>query len=818
MDSAIGSDRLTTPQKRLEQAVDRAESFCPPQPVPPIIARMSLLDASAYTQGRRSRKRTALLLAAGVFVLLSALIALNAFNTNGIRFLTPQTTGEILAFTATSVLAFLTLMALLILLLRNIVKLYLDERSRALGSRLRTRMVVGAAVIALLPAAFMVLFSFVLMNRSVDRWFSQPTSELRQNSVRVVYQLAHYAAANARLEAQAIAASGAMDGDPSAALAVLRSRRITLEGGFVAVYAADYSTLLGYQLPSPEAARSVLPWMDDGATQPTPLRGNLSHDLLTVAQRTDEPVLIVGSQEFVTGLTVTSGGHVVVVGLPLPPGLSESANQIREGASQYWKLFRSRNRIRSTYLFMLLLITALVFFSSMWLALFLSKQITRPVEALADAMDEIAEGKLERRIAVDSSGEMAELVSAFNHMAQDLESSRKLAESASEQISNANRRLDERRRELETILETIPSGVATLDRNGIVMMANRAFSTLMHQPEEQFLTGQLVTHIFPQECVEELERLIRRSRRMGAAAAELEIKSKSSTLRPSTPHLAVTCARLDLGDGQDGTIVVVEDATELLRAQRQMAWKEAAQRIAHEVKNPLTPIGLSAERMLRHLEKPTQETPAVLRKCSEVILSSVASLRALFDHFAALAEFPAPQPRRCEINPIVEDALKMFAGRMDGITLRVDLQPHLPPVMVDVEAIRRSLANLIDNAAEAMQESLLKVLTVTSSLTTDGSQIEIAIGDTGSGLTEEIRERLFLPFYSTKQRGSGLGLSIAAKIAQDHHGSIRAEKNSPKGARFLLCLPVCDPVGDSAQKDSVESRKSETEPDTVASK
>ena len=774
---------------------------------------MSLRDASAYRQGRRSRKRTAALLAAGVFVLLSALVALNAFNTNGIRFLTPQTTGEILVFAATSVLAFLILLALLIMLLRNIVKLYLDERSRALGSRLRTRMVVGAAVIALLPAGFMVLFSFVLMNRSVDRWFSQPTSELRQNSVRVVYQLAHYAAANARLEAQAIAASGAMDSDDQVARAELHSRRITLENGFVAVYTADRRPVIGYQLPSSTAPRSVLPWMDDGVTSATTLHGDLQSDLLAVAQRTDEPVLIVGNEEFVMGQAETTGGRIVVVGLPMPSGLSETASQIREGAVRYWNLFRSRNRIRTTYLFMLLLITALVFFSSMWLALFLSKQITRPVEALADAMDEIAEGRLEKRIAVESSGEMADLVKAFNHMAQDLESSRHLAETAREQLSDANMRLDERRLELETILETIPSGVATLDSNGVVRMANRAFAQLTRNAEEERCIGQPVTAYFPADCGEELGRLIRRARRMGAASAELETKCAGAA-----PHLAVTCARLDLGAGRDGTIVVLEDTTELLRAQRQMAWKEAAQRIAHEVKNPLTPIGLSAERMLRHLDKPTAETPGVLRKCNEVILSSVASLRGLFDHFAALAEFPALQPRPLSINGIVENALAMFAGRMEGIALRVELQDDLPQVMVDGEAIRRALANLIDNAAEAMQSSLLKVLTVTTSLTVDGAQIEVAICDTGNGLTEDMRERLFLPFYSTKQRGTGLGLSIAAKIAQDHRGSIRAESNTPQGARFLLCLPAAETAETTANVDRAALQSDETEQDAIASK
>jgi two-component system nitrogen regulation sensor histidine kinase NtrY len=249
-----------------------------------------------------------------------------------------------------------------------------------------------------------------LLNRSVDRWFSQPTSELREDSTRVVLELAHYAASNARLEAEAIAASGALDRDVAAANAEIHSRRITLEGGYVAVFGPDKQGVLGYQLPDGNSKRSLLPWLDDGNAESVPLQGPVYSDLLTVAQRSDEPILIVdgGQQkrEFASGIAVTPGGRLVVVGLPMPQGLSETANQIRVGASEYWTLFRSRNSIRTTYFFMLLLITTLVFFSSMWLALFLSKQITRPVEALADAMDEIAAGKLDKRVAVESSGEM----------------------------------------------------------------------------------------------------------------------------------------------------------------------------------------------------------------------------------------------------------------------------------------------------------------------------------------------------------------------------------------------------------------------------
>ncbi len=752
-----------------------------------------------------SRRRTIALLGAGAFVISAALVALNAFNTSGIPLLTPQTTGDILVFTAMSVIAFLTLLALLVLLIRNILKLFVDQRSRALGSRLRTRLVIGAALIALAPAAFMYLFSFQLMNRSVDRWFSQPTSELRENSTRVVLELAHYAASNARLEAEAIAASGALDKDVDAANAELRSRRITLEGGFVAVYGQDKQGQLGYQLPAENTHRSLLPWLDDGKGEMIPLHGPVFEDLLAIAQRTDEPILVVNDREFASGIAATPAGRVVIVGLPMPQGLSQTASRIRIGASEYWTLFRSRNNIRTTYFFMLLLITTLVFFSSMWLALFLSKQITRPVEALADAMDEIADGKLDRRVAVESSGEMTELVSAFNHMAHDLETSRHMAESSREQLSAANQALEGRRRELETILETIPSGVVTLDNSGSILLANRAFAALIGHRQESDLGGRKIEELFPLDCNEDLARVIRRSHRMGAASTEIETHALGRVA-----HLAVTSARLELGPGKQGSVLVVEDTTELLRAQRQLAWKEVAQRVAHEIKNPLTPIALSAERIRKHMDRATDESPSVIRKCSEVILGCVSTMRTLVDQFAALAQFPAPQPRACDMNQITEDALLLFSGRLEGITVRKMLAPGLPPVLADPDAVKRALANLIDNAAEAMQTSLLRVLTVATAESEDGMSVEVAVCDTGHGLTDEIRERLFLPFYSTKQRGTGLGLSIAAKIAQEHHGSIRAEANMPKGARFLLCLPVMENANGSGRAIRTEAAMEST--------
>jgi len=749
------------------------------------------------------RRRSVALLAGGVILFFALLGALNAFNMSSVRFLNPETSGETLVFTAITVLVFLLLMVLLMLLLRNFLKLYADQSSSALGARLRTRMVLGAGLIALTPAVFMFLFSVLLMNNSIDRWFSPNTSQLREDSTRVVLELAQYVISNARSEAESIAATGAPDRDLVELRDVLGSHRITLEGGFVVVFDRNGHILADFQAPPETSPATLVPWLEEGQRGAAiQLHGPLSANLISAAQRSDEPVLKVAGQEYALGISATASGKVVVAALPMPQGLSQTTTRIRSGADEYWKLFRSRHQIRTTFFLMLLLITVFVFFSSIWLAMFLSKQITRPVEALADAMDEIADGQYGQRVALVASGEMGDLVRSFNHMAADLEASRQLAESSSAQLTAANLAIEERRRELETIVETIPSGVVTLDGAGVVLQSNRAFAELMGRREDYGLGGERIDALLPPECADELAGVIRRGQRMGAASTEVDFHSRGRIV-----HLAITSARLELAHGRPGSVLVVEDTTELLRAQRQLAWKEVAQRVAHEIKNPLTPIALCAERIAKHLDRGQTDSPNVIRKCSEVILGCVGTLRTLVDQFSALAQFPAPQPRACDMNQVAEEALALFAGRLDGIAVRLDLEHGLPTVLADPEAIRRAMANLIDNAAEAMQGSLLRVLGIRTALCEDGGAVEVEVSDTGHGLTDEIRERLFLPFYSTKHRGTGLGLSIAAKIVQEHGGSLRAEANSPKGARFLLRLPLMEAgVLVSPEQPALESK------------
>lgn len=807
--------------------------------------------------GGRLDRRKLLTLGLGVslLILFSVLATLNAFNN---RFLNPSTTFEILLFTGLTALAFLLFVGILVLLTRNLLKLYADQRSRVLGSRLRTRMLWGAILISLVPIAFMVTFSYGLMNRAVDRWFSQPVNEMREDSTRIALELAQYAAANARAEAESIAASlppEHLSGERSrpaksqagesrrrqtpsrlrhrrpalqppphvpakvagrdyreAITAVLRQHELTLQSGFAVVFRHGRSVAAFHAPVSGAVPALVKSWLPEDAGSAAPqesVADPFDDPLLAAAQRTDQPILAIAGTDYSLGTGVLPrNSGIVVVGMPVPYGMPATMARLRSAADTYWTLFRSRRQIRWLYTVLLLMITSLALFASSWLALHLSKQVTQPVEALADAMDLIAAGDYGHRVAASVTDELGDLVRSFNRMAADLEESRTAVEQSTVQLSAANLALEVRRGELETMLETIPNGVATLSPECRILLANRALSELLDPGGQRPFLGRTIAEVVPPELNDVLDRLIRRSHRMGSATSDFELPSSGS----DALQLLITVALLEStsplpGQARQhrGYVVVLENATELLRAQRQSAWKEVARRVAHEIKNPLTPISLSAEQTRRHidrlgglLESHALSSPSIatIRRCSEVTSSSVETLRSLVDQFSSLAEFPTARPQPTDLNVSVEKALALFSGRLGSIRVVRDLAPGLPAVLADPEALKRALSNLVDNAAEAMQGALYRELRVSTAVL-DSGLVELAIADTGSGLTDEMRERLFLPYFSTKQRGTGLGLAISAKIIQEVGGTIRAESNIPAGARFIIELRPATTSADS---------------------
>ena len=807
------------------------------------------------------RKIVSIVLGSILLLLLAAFTALNAFN---LKFLNPATTFEIAVFTGLSALVFLVFVAVLVLLVRNVLKLYADQRNSVMGTHLRTRMLWGAVLVSLIPLVFMFLFSYGLMNRAVDRWFSQNPNEIRDDSNRLALELAQYTSANARAEAESIAQSlPAIDAGtnrraarPSASPStpdnntpnsdaidrVLHQHEITLQNGFAVVY-REGKPIAAFHMPQPTGAPAqVRPWLPDqsavdedgdagdagdiAAAPPrhTPgddrvLDASIDAAILAAAQRNDLPIFSLGDTDYTLGTAAVKQGGIAVVGLPMPHGMSATVTRFQTAVDDYWKAYRQRRQVRTLYLLLLMMMTTLALFACSWLVRIISNQVTKPVEALAEAMEAIAAGNYAHRVAESATEELGELVRSFNFMASDLEGSRHAVESSNLQLSAANATLEARRNELETMLEAIPNGVATLDTQRRIVLANRALTEMLDPGGQTPFIGTSIEAIFPAEALESIDHLLRRSHRMGSASGEMEMTLTAPSNGPrsgSTMYLLATVALLETGSGSErthhGYVLVLENATELLRAQKQSAWKEVARRVAHEIKNPLTPISLSAEQIHRHIDRLgatlaaaqlASPSIAVIRRSSEVISSSVESMRSLVDQFAALAQFPTAQPRPADLNPIVDNSLAIFAGRLQNIRLVKRLAPNLPLILADPEAMKRALGNLIDNAAEAMQQSLLRELRVSTSLLPSG-MVELTVSDTGSGLTDEMRERLFLPYFSTKQRGTGLGLAIAAKIIQEHQGTIRAEKNEPAGARFIVELPTA-PAADTETTPNTEA-------------
>jgi len=709
-----------------------------------------------------------------VFVLLAILVSQTAFE---LTFLRPGNNQQIVVFAALSALIFLLFVALTFVLFRNLLKLFAERRLGVLGSKFRTRMVAGALLLSFLPVMVMYWFAYGLMNRSIDKWFSTPVEEVRADTHAMASLLGEYAAQNAHAEALAVASSAetqrAFSGHGfSPVVSEFQNHEITLQGGF-GIAVQDGNAEASFNAPAPwPILKSRLPLVEAAAGKPAHFTW--------------------GETEYTLGSARVGSNGQILVAIPLPKEFSQTVQHVEASQQRYFELAHERRLVRRTYMGLLLLLTMMVLFVTTWLALFLSKLVTRPLAALAEATQEISRGRLDYRIDVSAADEIGDLVRSFNQMAEELETSRRQIEMSSRDASAANAELDRRRRQMETILESIPTGVLSLDAARRVTHANQALLRMFH-PEgfaegEHMLRGARLADVFPPEVLQDLEPLLRRADRMGMTTSQMEMSLQRTAL-----NVAVTVATLHHQDERSGYVLVFEDLSDLLKAQKQAAWREVARRVAHEIKNPLTPIALSAERIQRHLERsapPDKASLDIVRACAATIASAVETVRRLVDDFSALARFPASNPHPADINAVIENALSMFNGRLDGIGLHKSLAPDLPKVMADAEAIKRAVANLVDNAAEAMHGSLVREIQISTALVASRDAVEITVADTGHGVTRELKEKLFLPYFSTRKRGTGLGLAIVSRVIEEHHGSIRVEENQPVGTRFIVELPV----------------------------
>jgi two-component system, NtrC family, nitrogen regulation sensor histidine kinase NtrY len=716
---------------------------------------------------RTGQKRRWWLIAISIVVVLlaAAVITLGSFRV-------PLEPGQRNAYTVLFALSTIIAASLLIfasILLRYLVKLGLERRSGQLGSRFKVKMVLGAMGVSLLPVVFLFFFSYALINRTLNLWFPRPLEIANEQSQTL---LSHFEASEfGRLNR--LAAAAVVDGSPDAAF-LARSQSVDtwwVRDATGKVPSSVTNTLNASDMPA-ELPQTILP-----------------EPVQTI--RSGAQVWKVGGQLYLAGTAPVKDGTLYVA-RRLPDDFPSRYADIETQTSTYVGLKQQLRAYKRILLLILSFITLVLLFVTTWVALFLSKQVTVPIEALAEATREISRGNFDQRIDVQAQDELGTLVRSFNRMTEQLGEGRRQINEFTKNLEQAVEERERRRNLMETILENVPTGVVSLDSSGDVARVNSAVVTILG---ESARGARTLPDLLGEEAARAVLHLMRRSLRMGAASREIEIAAGGRLVRA-----AVTVSSLGPRRSNPGFVIVIDDLTELLQAQKAAAWQEVAQRIAHEIKNPLTPIQLSAQRLLRHLDRAGSANPGLARseleklvaECAGLIEREVQTLSSLVNEFSQFARFPAARLGPAGMNSIVESALGRFDGRLEGITVSTDLASSLPLVKADSELMGHVIANLIDNAAEAMEGASIRRLCVATRAVADGDAVEIEISDSGHGISPADKERLFLPHFSTKGRGTGLGLAIASRIVAEHNGTIRIEDNTPVGARFVLRFPAIE--------------------------
>ncbi len=674
------------------------------------------------------RRRIAFVAAALSFLVLLALVIWQ--GSFRIAY-SPSDRGEVVVLWAVSTVIFLLTVTLAFMLFRSGVKLYIDRQQNREGSRIRSKLLFGALALTIAPALFSVLFSVYVLNRTLDKWFSKPARSIQANIADLEKSYKLEAQRRTQLEANWIAL-------------LPQTRRAARTGVADIVFFRRLCS-----------SRSI--------AQLKLVRNNAAPLLLYHKSEQSTVELLHARADIPTGSLKRKGYLAITSELGVDSAHIES--EIARFMNEQDRQFGRRQYYRDTYFLLICLLTLFILFFATWSAHILARQISIPISALLGAAQEVRRGNLAYRLRVNAIDEMASLVRAFNEMTNELE-------------GNA-RELEARRRFTEAILHSIPTGVISVSADERIGRINRALEGIF--PPDITSSAQYLEDLFAQDDLAEIRYLLKRARRIGTAACQLEIPRETSVL-----HLAVTVASLE---EQQGFVLVIEDTSDLLRAQKAAAWQEVARRIAHEIKNPLTPISLCADRIARQLRYAplSGQQREIFEECAQIIQQEVQTVKTLVDEFSQFSRFPSAQLMPANLNEVVEGAMSIFAGRLDNTSVTVELDETIPPLLLDKEQFKRVIVNLIDNAAEAMQESPVRRLLV-KTVHVSPDIVKLSIADTGTGISSADKEKLFLPYFSTKNRGTGLGLAIVSHIIRDHRGFVKVEDNLPSGATFVVEL------------------------------
>ncbi|MBI2832841.1 MAG: HAMP domain-containing protein [Acidobacteria bacterium] len=763
-----------------------------PRPRPPV--RGAVRPGVEPRKPFRDNPRLILL---GILLLVGALIVMITLADRSAQ-LSPDFLSEVVLY-ALSAADLTMLVALAFVLARNIIKLLVERRRALPFARFRAKLVAVLLGMTLIPAVLVLIVGSELIRNSADRWFSAPIDEVLGSASRIAsdYYLERQTVVsdNAQRMARNLAAVDLSADDVSAARTLIVPEVTQKRIGMVEVYRI---------VPGNGNRPAVVPVVDVAtpALPRTYVRASADRLAARVAAsgeegRALEPIGDGGELVRATAVirargTGTAQG-VVVASDYLTGELAAHFRRITEAYEGYSQLRVLKRPLAGVYLSFFLMVTLMILVSATWMGLYLAKRITRPVQVLAEAAREIGAGHLDHRVQRETADEFGSLVDAFNAMAGDIAASQRKLERSRIELERKHLDVEARRRYVETILDRIATGVVSIDSGGRVSTMNSAASRLLGLPAAA--VGQAATDVFARGDLKPVAGLLR----AGAHPAEQSAHEIALARGGREVHLAAAATPLHGdGSGSDGVVLVFDDVTPLIRAQRVAAWKDVARRLAHEIKNPLTPIQLCAERMRRHFAGAPEATKELVDECTGTIVGEVESLKALVDEFSQFARMPAPRTVPSDLHALLDETLALYDGLFQGIRIEKRFVEELPQVRVDPEQIRRVLINLVDNAVEALggvergpvpvdgREDLILIATHHDS---PNSVVRIIISDNGPGIPAGDREKLFMPYYSTKRRGSGLGLAIVRRIIAEHGGSIEVADNSPSGTKFTIELP-----------------------------
>jgi two-component system nitrogen regulation sensor histidine kinase NtrY len=632
----------------------------------------------------------------------------------------------------------LLIIGILFVLLRGIVKLVLERQRGIIGSRFRTKLVLTYIATSLFPVVILFLVATDLLRVSIDRWFTTPVATILRNSEQIA-QMAQDQAADAAAGAAREIAASADARDAAKIDPVLAHVRQFHNVDLVSVYRG------GILIKAQANPRAPIHEVADPSSR--------FFEEVARKGRAVKIDIVLSGKWIRTGIPF--GDQVAIAGVFIPATMSRMIDESIIAHQNFMQLSSARQRLKASQTMLFLAVTLAILFGTLWTSIYASRRITIPIKALAEATARLAEGEVGHRVDVTATDEVGRLIDSFNDM--------------SGQLAQKRQELTETNRFMATVLESVGTGIIAFTDDLQLLSINRAALQMLHlEPQAENVSLREILHGDLEPVALALNELT--SRRARSREVALIVGGE---LR----YLELSAARLGSGAGW---VLAIEDSTQLVQAQKLAAWNEAARRIAHEIKNPLTPIQLSAERIAK---KFGENEPAILEGC-QTIVSEVSQLKRMVDEFSRFARMPAVHLRHAQLAEILQQAASLYRDMKPNVTIGVDVAPDIE-LLMDPEQIRRAVGNLLKNAVEATESGEIRV-----SARRAPHRIVIEVADPGRGVPDTDKEKLFLPYFSTKARGTGLGLAIVHRIVRDHDGQIHVHDNHPRGTRFEIELPA----------------------------